>query len=146
EHAPSSLDSLSLLIGSIVVRDTEDFDRPLPLRNQSDDGSKQHRLACAGSANDSEDLPTKYLKRQFVEDGYVVKPHDEVTHLDHDVPAAVHRLLSDKREEDGKNAIKDNDEKYGLYDRSRCLKSQGLGAALDLQTLGAGDHANDERH
>ena len=56
-------------------------------RNQPDDGSHQHRLAAAGSADQAEDLAPADVQRQMVD-------HDLLAEADHEVVDANRELRS----------------------------------------------------
>ena len=53
--------------GRAVRAHGQELDAALPLRNQTDDGAQQHRLAAAGRADDAEDLAAPDVERQMIE-------------------------------------------------------------------------------
>ena len=64
----------------MVIDLAHDLDRAGALRNETDDGPQQDRLAAAGRADKAEDFAPPDIKRQVIEHDALAKADDEVAH------------------------------------------------------------------
>ena len=73
----------------------------------------------------------------MVEHDLLAEADDEVADADRNGLArrAIHRLHSDRGEEDGEEAVEHDDEENRFDDRCRRLQAEQFGAALDPQAL-----------
>src|SRR5580698_7786864 len=98
QHTPATLDRTPLPLVERREIAAEYFDRATALRQQSDNGAHQYRLAGTGAADEAEDFAFEYVESRMVEHIGLAKTDGQIANTD-DRCIASHRLHSDRGKE-----------------------------------------------